>query len=103
GMNLRLSASFANSASEGNFVRAQVHVPGDEITFVDSNGLKKAVFDVVAVTLDEKNKVVDEFTKTHTFSVEPTHRPFIAKNGLIYSTDVRVMKPGFYNFRVAMR
>ena len=103
GMNLRLSASFANSSSSGGVVRAQIFVPGDEITFVDSSGSKKAVFDVVAVTLDEKNNVVDEFTKTHTFSVEPAALPFIAKNGLIYSADVKVTKPGFYNFRVAMR
>ena len=84
-------------------VRAQVFVPGDEITWVDSNGSKKAVFEVVAVTLDEKNNVVDEFTKTHTFSIDPEALPHIAKNGLIYSADVRVTKPGFYNFRIAMR
>ena len=103
GMNLHLSATFANSAAGGSVVRAQIFVPGDEITFVDSNGSKKAVFDVVAVTLDEKNKVVDEFTKTHTFSVNPEALPLIERNGLIYSADVKVMKPGFYNFRVAMR
>ena len=103
GMNLRLSASFANSSTGGSVVRAQIFIPGDEITFADSNGSKKAVFDVVAVTLDEKNNVVDEFTKTHAFSVEPAALPFIAKNGLIYSADVKVTKPGFYNFRVAMR
>jgi VWFA-related protein len=103
GMNLRLSASFANSSTAGSVVRAQVFVPGDEITFVDSNGKKKAVFDVVAVTLDEKNNVVDEFTKAHTFSVEPAAVPFIEKNGMIYSADVKVTTPGFYNFRVAMR
>ena len=103
GMNLRLSASFANSPATGNIVRAQIFVPGDEITFADSNGSKKAVFDVVAVTLDEKNNVVDEFTKTHTFSIDPGALPYIAKNGLIYSADVKVTKPGFYNFRIAMR
>jgi VWFA-related protein len=103
GMNLRLSASFGNSTAEGSFIRAQVHIPGEEVTFVDSNGQKKASFDVVAVTLNEKNEVVDEFTRTHTFSSDPAALPLIAKNGIIYSADVKVMKPGFYNFRVAMR
>lgn len=103
GMNLRLSASFANSTAEGNFIRAQIYIPGEEISFVDSNGQKKAVFDVVAVTMNEKNDVIDEFTKTHTFSVDPAALPLIATNGMIYSADVKVMKPGFYNFRVALR
>ena len=103
GMNLQLSASFGNSAADGNFVRAQIHVPGEDISFVNSNGLKKAVFNVVAVTLDEKNEVVDEFTRTHNFSVDASALPLIEKNGLVYSADVKVMKPGFYNFRVAMR
>ncbi|MEO8041654.1 MAG: VWA domain-containing protein, partial [Acidobacteriota bacterium] len=103
GMNLRLSASFGNSTADGNFIRAQVFVPGEEISFVDSKGQKKAVFDVVAVTMNEKNDVIDEFTKTHTFSVDSAALPLIAKNGMIYSADVKVMKPGFYNFRVALR
>jgi hypothetical protein len=102
-MNLSLSASFGNLPAVGNFVRAQVHIPGEEITFTDSNGLKKAVFDVVAVTLDEKNKVIDEFTHTHTFSVDATALPLIEKNGIVYSADVKVAKPGSYNFRVALR
>lgn len=103
GMNLRLSASFGNLAAAGSFVRAQILIPGDDVTLVDSNGLKKAVFDVVAVTLNEKNDVVDEFTRAHSFTVDPAAAPLIAKNGLVYSVDVKVMKPGFYNFRVALR
>ncbi|HUR97631.1 MAG TPA: VWA domain-containing protein [Pyrinomonadaceae bacterium] len=103
GMNLRLSASFGNSSKEGSFVRALIHVPGGEVTLIDSNGVKKAAFDVVAVTLDEKNDVVDEFTRSHSFSVDPAAAPLIAKNGLVYTADVKVLKPGFYTFRVAMR
>jgi VWFA-related protein len=103
GMNLRMSASFGNSAGEGSFVRAMVHIPGEEVTLIDAKGAKKASFDVVAVTLNEKNEVIDEFTRTHSFSVDSAAAPLIAKNGLVYTTDVKVLKPGFYNFRVAMR
>lgn len=104
GMNLRLSASFANTPAGGSFVRAQVHIPGNEVTFAESKGVKKAVFDVVAVTMNEKNEVVDEFTRTHSFTVaDAAAFPVIERNGLIYSADVKVTKPGFYNFRVALR
>ncbi|MBS1794297.1 MAG: VWA domain-containing protein [Acidobacteria bacterium] len=104
GLNLQLTAFFGNTAQEGSFVRSLVYLGGDDITFIDDpSGYKKAVFDVVAVTLDEKNKVVDEFNRTHTFKVEAAAVPFIKKNGLIYSTDVPVKKAGTYNFRIAIR
>jgi VWFA-related protein len=103
GLNLQLTSLFGNTVTEGNFVRSLFHLQGDEITFVDDGNRKKAVFDVVAVTLNEKNEVVDEFTRTHTFRIEPAAIPLIKQNGLIYSTDVPIKKPGTYNFRVAVR
>jgi hypothetical protein len=53
--------------------------------------------------MDEKNAVVDEFTRSHNFKIEAAAIPTILKNGLIYSTDVPVKKAGAYNFRVAVR
>jgi len=104
GMNLTLTAFSANTAADGNFVRSLIHLQGDEVTFTDdANGMKKAIFDVVAVTLSEKNQVVDEFTRSHTLRVEAAAIPLITKYGVIYSTDVPVKKPGIYNFRVAVR
>jgi VWFA-related protein len=104
GLNLQLTAFFGNSADEGNYVRSLIHLPGDEITFIDdAGGFKKAVLDVVAVTLDEKNRVVDEFTRTHIYKVQSEAIPFIRQNGLTYSTDVPIKKAGTYNFRVAVR
>ncbi len=104
GLNVRLSAFFANDSAQGNVVRSLVHLDGGELTFVDdANGFKKAVFDVVAVTLNEKNEVVDEFNRTHTFKIEAAAMPLIKQNGLIYTTDVPVKKAGNYNFRLAVR
>lgn len=104
GLNLRLSAFFVSDAAQGNVVRALVYLDGAEIAFVNEpNGMKKAVFDVIAVTLNEKNEVVDEFNRTHTFKVEAAAIPFIKQNGLIYTTDVPVKKAGNYTFRLAAR
>ena len=103
GLNLRLTAFFGNT-TEGNFVRSLIHLNGNDLTFADdTNGMKKVVFDVVAVTLNEKNEVIDEFNRTHTFKFEAKAAPFIKQNGLIYTTDVPVKKAGTYNFRVAVR
>ena len=104
GIDLALTAFFANTPADGNFIRSFIAVRGGDITFADEpGGLKKAVFDVVAVTLDEKSKVVDEFNKTHTIKVDPATAEVIRSNGLIYSADVPVKASGTYNLRVAIR
>jgi len=104
GMDLRLTAFYGNTAADGNFIRSMIAVRGGDISFVaDAGGVQKVVFDVVAVTLDEKNKVIDEFNRTHTLKVDPLTADQIRANGLIYSVDVPVKKDGTYNFRVAMR
>jgi len=93
-----------NSQASVDIVRALVHIDGKAITFTDEPGdKKKAVIDVVAVTMDEKNKVIDEFNRSHDYIVDARAMPVIAQNGLIYATDVLVKKPGTYNFRVAIR
>lgn len=104
GIDLALTAFFGNTPAEGNFIRSFIAVRGSDITFADeAGGLKKAVFDVVAVTLDEKNKVIDDFNKTHTIKVDPGTADVIRANGLIYSADVPVKANGTYNLRVAIR
>lgn len=104
GLDLRLTAFFANSESEGSFVRTFVYLEGGQITFADEpNGIKKAVFDVVAVTLNEKNEVVEDFNRTHTIRFPEANLASVSRNGLIYSADIPVKKPGAYNFRVAIR
>ena len=104
GLSLDLMASFGNSATSGSFVRSVVHVDGPDLTFVDdSNGIKKAVLDVVAVTLNEKNVVVDEFTRTHTVKFDAQTAAKINRDGFDYTTDIPIKKIGSYNFRVAVR
>ena len=104
GLQLGLTAFFVNTPAEGNFVRSLIHLNGQDITFVNENAKEiKAIFDVVAVTLNEKNEVVDEFYRTHSFRVESAALPLIKQNGLIYTPDVPVKKAGTYNFRVAVR
>lgn len=104
-INVRLSAFFANTPTEGNFVRALAHIDGNDISFTDNaDGTKKAVFDIVAVTLNEKNELVDEFNRTHTLpGISAAKAAEIQRNGLIYNTDVPVKKAGTYTFRVALR
>lgn len=103
GLGIDLTAYFGVAPTGENFVRALFHLDGRELTFADDAGQKKMVLDVVAVTMDEKNDVVDEFNRTHTLKVDAATAARINRDGLIYSTDVPVKKSGSYNFRVAVR
>lgn len=104
GLDLRLSAFYGNAPQTGDFVRALVYLDGRQITFTDEpNGMKKAVFDVVAVTFNEKNEAVDDFNKTHTVRFPAASLASMQQNGMIYTVDVPVKKAGIYNFRIAMR
>ncbi|MEJ7623518.1 MAG: VWA domain-containing protein [Pyrinomonadaceae bacterium] len=104
GLALRLSAWFANTPGQGSFVRSVFHVDGADLAFTDAgDGQKKAVFDVVAVAMNEKNEVVDEFTRTHTLKFDPETAKLVNRFGLVYSADVPIKKPGAYNFRMAIR
>ena len=104
GLNLRLSAFFSNAPIVGNFVRALVYLDKNDISFTDeANGNKKLVFDVIAVTMNEKNEVVDEFNRTHTIRVDANSLAIIKRSGLVYTADVPIKKAGNYTFRMAMR
>lgn len=104
GIDLRLTAIVGNDAAEGNFIRAIFHVKGEDLTLTDdTDGGKKVVLDVIAVTLDEKGKVVEEFNRTYPIRIPKQGVPTVMQNGLDYSTDLPIKKSGVYSFRVAVR
>ncbi len=104
GMDIRLTMLFGQSSSEGNFLRALVHVKGQDLTFTDdADGMEKVVLDVVAVALDERGKVVEEFNRTYPIRIPKQGAETVRQNGLDFSTDIAVKKPGVYSFRLAVR
>lgn len=103
-MNVRLTAYFANTSTKNNYIHAVLYIDGKDISFVDNaNGKKKVVFDIVAVTLDDKNKVVDDSNHTNTVYIPNEQVAQVQQNGLIYTVDVPVKKSGVYTFRTALR
>lgn len=103
GMEMGLTVLHGNSAA-GNFIRPLFHIRGEDITFADDkDGAKRVVLDVVGVTLDEKGKVADEFNRTYSTKIPQVAVELAMKNGLDFSTDMSVKKPGIYSFRLAVR
>lgn len=104
GLDLELTAFFGNTESEGSFIKTLLHLDGEQVSFIEEpNGIRKGVFDVVAVTLNEKNEPIDEFNRTHTIRFPAANLGGVKRNGLIYTADIPVKRPGAYNFRVAIR
>lgn len=104
GINVRLTTLAGNDAKQGDYIRAFLHIKGEDLTFTDeADGTKKVILDVVAVALDERGKVIEEFNRTYPIRIPKQGFQTILQNGLDYSTDMPVKKSGFYSFRIAVR
>lgn len=101
---IRLASFFGNDQRTGSFMRALLYIDARDITFTDdADGSKKLVLDVAAVTFDKDGKIVDEFNRTHTIHTGGATFQSLLQNGLVYSADVPVKKPGAYQFRMVVR
>lgn len=103
-MDVRLTTLYGQNSSQESYVRALLHVPGGDLTLTnESDGNKKTIIDVVAVTLDERGKVVNEFNRTYPIIIPRQGVETIIRNGLDFSSDFLMKKPGVYTLRVAVR
>ena len=104
GINLRLNALFGNDLKNGSFVRSLLHIDGSDLKFVDEkDGVKKAVFDVVAMSFGDNGQPVDQIGKTYTLTAKGAAYKKIVSEGFIYHFTFPVKKPGAYQYRVAIR
>jgi VWFA-related protein len=103
-ISLRLTSLFGDDARTGLFVRSLINIDPREITFTDErDGWKKLALDVAAVTFGENGKIVGEFNRTHTIRIGPDTFRHVEANGLYYTADVPVEKPGAYQLRFVVR
>ena len=104
GLSLHLNALFGNSEKEGSFVRSLIHVPANELRFVDQpDGSKKAVFDVLAASFGDNGQVVDQLGKSYTLTAKPEVYKQLVEKGFVYHFAFPVKKPGAYQYRIAIR
>ncbi|MDQ4121068.1 MAG: VWA domain-containing protein [Acidobacteriota bacterium] len=105
GIGLRLNTIFGNEAAAGSFIRSLVHVNAKDLKFMDEpNGVKKAVFDIVAYTFGDNGVPVDSVAKNYTMTVNSGERfQRLQEKGFVYYINVPIKKPGAYQLRVALR
>ena len=104
GLDVRLTVISEPAGQRGSKVRTLLYVPGGQIDLArQSDGSARTEFDVVGVILNEKGKVVDEFNRTYPMSIPPEGVAVVEANGLDFSADLAIDKPGVYSVRVAIR
>ncbi|MDT5294127.1 MAG: hypothetical protein QOJ76_1007 [Acidobacteriota bacterium] len=100
---LSLTPLFGNDAQTGSFVRALIHVDARGLRFTEeADGTRKAVVEILAVTLGETGKPLDQADGTETVRVSAANFEKLRNNGLRYTLKVPVKSPGAYQLRVAV-
>jgi VWFA-related protein len=103
GIHVRLTTLYAQ-APAGAFVDAMLLIDVKDLKFTDQpDGWHKAVFDVVAVTFDVNGQPTDTSNKSYTVQLKNDAYEAAIKNGLLYTLQHPVKKPGAYQMRIAVR
>lgn len=104
GIHLSLNTLFADDEKTGSFIRSLVSIDGKDLSFSqESNGMRKANFDIIAMTFGDNGAPVDQTAKNYTIQVNEEDYQKILKKGFIYNLFVPIKKPGAYQFRIALR
>jgi VWFA-related protein len=104
GIDLRSTILVGNTAAEGNFIRVMFHIKGTDLKLGEvANGNYKLLMDVAAVVFDEGAKVAGEFNRNYVLQVPTDSVPIIMKNGIDFSADIPIKRPGLYSCRIVVR
>jgi len=81
-----------------------LHVKAQDLSFTDeSDGTKKAEFDVMAVGFGDNGIPVDQTSRSYTVSLRKDVYEKFLKEGFVYDFTFPIKKPGAYQLRVAIR
>lgn len=103
GIDIRPTLLIGRDETGSAYVRVLFHLSGEDLALIPDGTDRKATIDVVAVILDEKGKVAAEFNRTYPIKVPAAGVASVERNGLDFSADLPVKKPGIYSFRIAVR
>ena len=107
-VHLRLTSLFATNPASGPIVRSLVLIDAKDLSFKEeTEGEKKGSFSaeisMVAMTYDENGNVIDQVPRTDTLRLQPQFLEKAQANGIVYTFDVPVKKPGAYQLRLIVR
>ena len=103
-ISLSVNTLFAEDEKNGEFIRSLVKIDANDLKFTqETDGIRKANFDLIAMTFGDNGVPIDSVAKNYTLQVNEKIYRKILENGFIYNLVVPIKKPGAYQFRIALR
>ena len=104
GVHVRISSRFWDAGTPGPMLTTLVQVDARDLAFTnESDGRKKAVFDILALLYGAETKPVETLEKTYTVMLTGDGYKTALAEGLIQRLEVAARKPGAYQIRAAVR
>ncbi len=103
-INLRLTTFFANDATAGSLLRSFLYLDARDLTFADNaDGTHRATFALSSVVFGDNGQVLSQQDRNATLRLSQESYVRAQREGIVYSFDMPVKKPGAFQFRVAIR
>ena len=103
-VNLNLYSVFYNDDHNRSFIRSFVYIDPKQLTFtLGEDGFYLAKFDIIAMIFDSNGASADNNINSHTLRFTKEQFTKVREKGIIYNLPVPIIKPGAYQFRVALQ
>jgi hypothetical protein len=103
-INLNLNTLFRSDAKNNYFINSFLYISIKDLKFTDEpNGMKKAVFDLLAMSFGDNGNPLDQISKTYTVEIKDEKYQKLLDEGFVYNFTFPIEKPGAYQMRVAIR
>src|SRR5258708_19554455 len=104
GVHLQLTSLFSNDPKAGTIMRSMLHIDARDLTFTsEANGMRKCIFDVLAMTFGDNGVPVDQSGRTYNLQLPEVLYKRAQRDGLVYYVTVPIKKAAAYQFRISLR
>ena len=101
---LRLNLLYANDLRQGNYIKALLHIDVKDLKFTPApKGEKQATFEILSASFGDNGVLVEQVGRSYTVTVNDQNYQKMLTEGLVYQLTFPVVKPGAYQYRVAVR
>ncbi|HSE16739.1 MAG TPA: VWA domain-containing protein [Pyrinomonadaceae bacterium] len=102
-INVDISSFFASDKSGSAVVRSFVYLDAKDMTFNVVDGKQQASFELYGVLFGDNGSIAEQLKRGATVNLAPEDYEVAMRNGMQFTFDIPVKKPGAYQVRVATR
>jgi VWFA-related protein len=98
-----ISSFFASDKDGSAVIRSFVYIDAKDMTFTAVDGKQQASFDVHGVLFGDNGSIAEQLKRGATVNLSPEGYEYAMRNGMQFTVDIPVKKPGAYQIRIATR